>query len=44
MDYKLFGKYSKNIRYDVLEYIRKNPDAFLKRVINLYGDRLKDLI
>jgi hypothetical protein len=27
-----------------LEYIRKNPDAFLKRVINLYGDRLKDLI
>ena len=41
---ELFGKYSKNIRYDVLEYIRKNPDAFLKRVINLYGDRLKDLI
>jgi len=41
---ELFGKYAKNVRYDVLEYIRKNPDAFLKRVINLYGDRLKDLI
>jgi hypothetical protein len=41
---ELFGKYAKNVRYDILEYIRKNPDAFLKRVINLYGDRLKDLM
>jgi hypothetical protein len=41
---ELFGKYAKNVRYDILEYIRKNPDAFLKRVINLYGDRLKNLM
>jgi len=36
----LFGRYSKNIRFDIIQYIRKNPDLFLKRVIDLYGDRL----
>lgn len=36
----LFGKYSKNVRFDIIQYIRKNPDLFLKRVIDLYGDRL----
>lgn len=41
---ELFGKYSKNVRYDVLEYIRRNPDEFLKRVIKLYGDRLENLM
>ena len=36
----LFGSYAKNIRFDIIQYIRKNPDLFLKRVIDLYGDRL----
>ena len=36
----LFGSYAKNIRFDIIQYIRKNPDLFLKRVVNLYGDRL----
>jgi len=40
----LFGKYAKNIRFDVIEYIRKNPDLFLKRVVDLYGDRLTNMM
>lgn len=40
----LFGKYSKNIRFDILQYIRKNPDLFLKRVVDLYGDRVSKIM
>ena len=40
----LFGKYNKKIRFDIIEYIRKNPDLFLKRVVNLYGDRLTKIM
>ena len=40
----LFGRYSKNIRFDIIQYIRKNPDLFLKRVIDLYGDRLSKIM
>ena len=40
----LFGKYAKNIRFDIIEYIRKNPDLFLKRVVDLYGDRLANVM
>ena len=40
----LFGKYSRKIRFDIVEYIRKNPDLFLKRVVNLYGDRLTKIM
>ena len=40
----LFGKYGPKVRFDVIEYIRKSPDLFLKRVINLYGDRLTKIM
>ena len=41
---ELFGKYKTKIRHDVLKYIRKNPTAFLKRVVNLYGDKLGPML
>ena len=41
---ELFGKYKTKVRHDVLKYIRKNPTAFLKRVVNLYGDRLGPML
>ena len=41
---ELFGKYKTKVRYDVLEYIRKNPTTFLKRVVNLYGDKLGPML
>jgi len=41
---ELFGKYKTKVRYDVLQYIRKNPQTFLKRVINLYGDKLGPML
>ena len=41
---ELFGKYKTKIRHDVLKYIRKNPTTFLKRVVNLYGDRLGPML
>jgi len=40
----LFGPYGKKIRFDVLNYIRKNPELFLQRVIDLYGDRLREML
>lgn len=37
----LFGrKYSHKIRPDTLEYLRKNQDSFLNRVVDLFGDKL----
>ena len=41
---ELFGKYKTKVRYDVLRYIRKNPATFLKRIVNLYGDRLGPIL
>ena len=41
---ELFGKYKTKVRYDVLEYIRKNPQTFLKRVVSLYGDKLGPML
>ena len=41
---ELFGKYKTKVRYDVLQYIRKNPATFLKRIVNLYGDRLGPIL
>ena len=41
---ELFGKYKTKVRYDVLEYIRKNPQTFLKRVVSLYGDKLGPIL
>ena len=41
---ELFGKYKTKVRYDVLQYIRKNPQTFLKRIINLYGDKLAPML
>lgn len=41
---ELFGKYKTKVRYDVLEYIRKNPKTFLKRIVNLYGDKLTPIL
>ena len=28
----------------MLQYIRKNPATFLKRIVNLYGDRLGPIL
>ena len=41
---ELFGKYKTKVRYDVLQYIRKNPQTFLKRIVNLYGDKLGPML
>lgn len=41
---ELFGKYKTKVRYDVLQYIRKNPQTFLKRVVSLYGDKLGPML
>ena len=41
---ELFGKYKTKVRYDVLEYIRKNPQTFLKKVVSLYGDKLGPML
>ena len=41
---ELFGKYKTKVRYDVLQYIRKNPQTFLKRVVDLYGDKLGPML
>lgn len=41
---ELFGKYSSKVRPDVLEYVRKNPNRFVKKVIELYPDRIMDML
>jgi len=41
---ELFGEYKQKIRHDVLDYISKNPDKFLGKVIDLYRDRVMDLL
>lgn len=41
---ELFGEYKQKIRHDVLDYISKNPDKFVGKVIDLYRDRVMDLL
>ena len=41
---ELFGEYKSKIRYDVLDYIQKNPDKFLGKIIDLYRDRVLDIL
>ena len=42
----LFGDRGENLNPFLVQYIRKNPDRFVKRVLDLYGDRpeIKDYI
>lgn len=40
----LFGPFKESIRFDLLTYIRENPQRFLERVIDLYGDRLRNML
>ena len=41
---ELFGKYKTKVRRDVLQYIQRNPKAFLNRIVDLYGGKLGPML
>lgn len=41
---ELFGKYKTKIRPDVLKYIKDNPNSFIRRVINLYPEKVQKIL
>lgn len=40
----VFGKYYKDIPPMVLRYLRKNPEAVVKRLYKIYGDKMFDYL
>ena len=40
----MFGSYSGEIPADVLRYMRKNPRLIMKRLFDIYGEKLMDYI
>ena len=40
----MFGKYSEDIPPMIIRYMRKNPEAIVKRLYKIYGDKIYDYI
>lgn len=40
----VFGKYYKDIPPMVLRYLRKNPEAVVKRLYKIYGEKMFDYL
>jgi len=40
----MFGKYSEDVPPMVIRYMRKNPEAIVKRLYKIYGDKIYDYI
>lgn len=40
----MFGKYSEDVPPIVIRYLRKNPEAIVKRLYKIYGDKIFDYL
>ena len=40
----MFGKYSEDVPPMVIRYLRKNPEAIVKRLYKIYGDKIFDYL
>ncbi len=40
----VFGKYGEDVPPAVIQYMRKNPRAIIKRLYDIYGDKLFDYV
>ena len=40
----MFGKYAEDVPPIVIRYLRKNPEAIVKRLYKIYGDKIFDYL